>query len=92
MAFLFLVLPRRRGDAWSALDVHPLLKPVYTCLHESPETTILTGLQWRPSKLNERLANEKVERARHMTPEERVTVALHLSDFCHELSRAARVH
>ena len=41
----------------------------------------------RPSKLSERLANEKLERARRMTPEERLALALDLSDFCRELSR-----
>ncbi|MDH4328160.1 MAG: hypothetical protein OEV77_06550 [Nitrospira sp.] len=38
--------------------------------------------------MSERLANEKVERARRMTPEERLTIALYLSDVCRELSRA----
>jgi len=42
----------------------------------------------RPSKLSERLTNEKLERARRMTPEVRLMLALELSDFCRELSRA----
>jgi hypothetical protein len=42
----------------------------------------------RPSKLSQWLSNEKIERAKRMTPEERLTVALHLSDFCHELNRS----
>lgn len=50
--------------------------------------TISTDLRRRPSGLSERLSNEKIERARRMTPEERLKVALHLSDFCRELSRA----
>lgn len=41
----------------------------------------------RPSKLSQQLADEKIERARRQTPEERLTIALHLSDFCYELNR-----
>jgi hypothetical protein len=44
--------------------------------------------QRRPSKLSDRLLHEKIERARRMTPEERLLVALHLSDFYYELNRA----
>lgn len=50
--------------------------------------TIPTDLRRRPSKLSERLSNEKIERAGRMTPEERLTIALYLSDFFSELSRA----
>ena len=49
---------------------------------------LVRNVRRRPSKLSERLSNEKIERARRMTPEERVTVALYLSDFCRELSLA----
>jgi hypothetical protein len=52
------------------------------------QMTLAQNIRRRPSKLNERLANEKIERARRMTPEKRLLVALHLSDFCYELSRA----
>lgn len=45
-------------------------------------------LERRPSKLSQWLSNEKIEHARRMTPEERLTVALHLSDFCRELNRS----
>ncbi len=38
----------------------------------------------RPSKLGQQLADEKIERARRQTPEERLAIALHLSDFCYE--------
>ena len=51
------------------------------------QPTILAGFQRRPKKLSERLAHEKIEWAGRMTPEERVMVALYLSDFCLELSR-----
>jgi len=42
----------------------------------------------RPSKLSDRLSSEKIDRARRMSPEERLLVALHLSDFCYELNHA----
>ena len=52
------------------------------------QQALLQNVRRRPSKLSERLSHEKIERARRMTPEERVMVALYLSDFCLELSRA----
>jgi hypothetical protein len=52
------------------------------------QPTIPAGFQRRPKKLSERLAHEKIERAGRMTPEERLAVALHLSDFCRDPSRA----
>jgi hypothetical protein len=53
------------------------------------QRSIIRGsLKRRSSKLSQRLSDEKIERARRMTPEERLIVALHLSDFCHELNRA----
>jgi len=42
----------------------------------------------RHSRLSEWLSHEKIEQARRMTPEERLTVALRLSDFCQELNRS----
>ncbi|MDK2745041.1 MAG: hypothetical protein H8K03_14915 [Nitrospira sp.] len=43
----------------------------------------------RPSKLGRQLSDEKIERARLQTPEERLTIALHLSDVCYELNRCS---
>jgi len=51
------------------------------------QPTISAGPQRRPSKLSQRLADDKIERARRQTPEERLAIALHLSDFCYELNR-----
>lgn len=63
-----------------------------TCVYSSRITpqqpTISQNSQRRPSRLSQWLSNEKIEQARRMTPEERLTVALHLSDFCRELNRA----
>lgn len=42
----------------------------------------------RPSRLGRWLAEQKLEEARRMTPEERLLLALELSDFCQELKRA----
>jgi hypothetical protein len=35
------------------------------------------------------LAEKKIEEARQMKPEQRLLLALELSDFCHELTRAS---
>ncbi len=51
-------------------------------------TIVLESLRRRPSKLSQWLSNAKIEQARRMTPEERLTMALHLSDFCRELNRS----
>lgn len=45
--------------------------------------------QRRPSKLSQQLADEKIERARRQTPEERLAIALNLSDICYELNRCS---
>ena len=42
----------------------------------------------RPSRLSEVMREAKLERARRMTPEERLERALELSDFCLELKDA----
>lgn len=42
----------------------------------------------RPSPLGEEMARAKIERARKMTPEERLLLALELSDICLMLQRA----
>jgi hypothetical protein len=42
----------------------------------------------RPSKLSEAMREAKLERTRRMTPEERLELALELSDFCLELKDA----
>lgn len=52
----------------------------------SPRPTTTHDVRRRPSKLSQWLSNEKIEQARSMTPEKRVMVALHLSDFCLDLS------
>lgn len=45
----------------------------------------------RTSSLGEALVEMKFERARSMSPEERLLVALELSDLCMELQRACYV-
>jgi hypothetical protein len=42
----------------------------------------------RPSRLSGWLTSKKIEEARRMTPEERLLLALELSDFCLELQLA----
>ena len=42
----------------------------------------------RPSRLSGWLTSKKIEEARRMTPEERLLLALELSDFCLELHLA----
>jgi hypothetical protein len=42
----------------------------------------------RPSRLSGWLASQKIEEARRMTPEERLRLALELSDACFELKLA----
>ena len=41
----------------------------------------------RPSRLGEEMARAKIERAREMTPEERLLLALELSDICLTMQR-----
>ena len=53
------------------------------------QQTISHESRRRPSKLSQQLANEKIERARQLTPEERLKIALNLSDFCYELNRCS---
>jgi hypothetical protein len=48
----------------------------------------LPSLRRRPSGLGERLLIAKIEQARQMRPEERLLIALELSDLCHELRQA----
>ncbi len=42
----------------------------------------------RPSQLSEAMRKAKLERARRMTPEGRLELALELSDFCLQLKDA----
>jgi len=42
----------------------------------------------RPSALGERLTREKIEEARALSPEQRLLLALELSDTCLELQRS----
>lgn len=42
----------------------------------------------RPSRLSERLAGRKIEDARRLTPEERLRLAIELSDACFALKLA----
>jgi hypothetical protein len=51
--------------------------------------TISQESRRRLSKLSQQLADEKIERARRLTPEERLAIALNLSDFCYELNRCS---
>jgi hypothetical protein len=48
----------------------------------------MEGPRRRPSKLSQWLSNQKIEQAGRMTPEARLMIALHLSDFCLELNRS----
>ena len=48
----------------------------------------ILSLGRRPSRLGEAMREAKRERARRMTPEERLERALELSDFCLELKDA----
>lgn len=43
----------------------------------------------RPSKLGQQLADDKIERAKRQTPEERLAIALHLSDVCYKLTQCS---
>ena len=52
-----------------------------------PSAPSLTGSR-RPSKLGERLAKHKIDDARKLTPEQRLLVALQLSDEAAALHRA----
>jgi len=42
----------------------------------------------RPSRLSGWLAEKKIEEARRMKPEQRLLLALELSDLCRELAQA----
>ncbi|CUS36258.1 hypothetical protein COMA2_210044 [Candidatus Nitrospira nitrificans] len=53
------------------------------------QPTISQDSRRRPSKLSQQLGDEKIERARRQTPEERLTIALNLSDICYELNRCS---
>lgn len=60
---------------------------VYLCFMKPQHQTVFHTAGRRRSKLSQQLADEKIDRARRQTPEERLTIALHLSDFCYELNR-----
>lgn len=53
-----------------------------------PSTPTL-NLHRRPSRLSEWLAAKKIKEARRMKPQERLRLALELSDFCLELKLAS---
>ncbi len=46
------------------------------------------ALRRRPSRLSGWLTSKKIEEARGMSPQERLLLALELSDFCQELKLA----
>ena len=46
------------------------------------------AFQRRSSQLSERLSEEKVAEIRAMSPDQRLALALQLSDACYELQRA----
>jgi hypothetical protein len=48
----------------------------------------ILSVRRRPSQLSEAMREAKLERARRMTPEGRLELALELSDFCLELKDA----
>jgi hypothetical protein len=56
-------------------------------MNDCPAYDILAARR-RPSRLSEVMREAKLERARRMTPEERLELALELSDFCLELKDA----
>ena len=53
-----------------------------------PESKRRHGRGRRPSRLGDYLAKKKLEDARRMSPEQRLLLALDLSDICLELQRA----
>jgi hypothetical protein len=53
-----------------------------------PATLRIPARGRRPSRLSGWLAGKKIEEARRMKPEERLRLALELSDFCLELKLA----
>ncbi|MGH7771811.1 MAG: hypothetical protein ACREQA_06195 [Candidatus Binatia bacterium] len=53
--------------------------------HPAPQ---ILNLRRRPSRLSGWLTSKKIEEARRMNPEERLLLALELSDFCLELKLA----
>jgi uncharacterized protein YciW len=52
-------------------------------------STVSQKTRRRPSQLGQQLSDEKIERARRQTPEERLAIALYLSDVCYELKRCS---
>ena len=62
---------------------------VYLSIMKSQQPTVFHTVIRRRSKLSQQLADEKIERARRQTPEERLTIALSLSDFCYLLNRCS---
>ena len=76
---------------WNSLTVFSLDFPagrtVYNTGMNSHEPSPLNRLARRPSALSELLAHEKLAEARRMSPEERLLLALELSDTCLELQR-----
>lgn len=53
-----------------------------------PQSQVSHGLRRRPSRLGRYLANKKLEDARQMSAEQRMLLALELSDICQEMRRA----
>jgi len=53
---------------------------------EVPSTFSSSGR--RPSRLSDEMALVKIERARRMTPQQRLRIAIELSDICLQLKRA----
>jgi hypothetical protein len=57
---------------------------------KSKSTSLYTGLNAsrRPSKLGDMLSKKKIDEARRLTPEQRLLIALQLSDAAAALYRA----
>ena len=61
---------------------------VYNASMNRQATDQSRTLRRRPSRLSGWLTSQKIEEARRMTPEERLRLALELSDVCLELKLA----
>ena len=65
----------------------PVWCKIAAMMDTSPRDSPAPIYRRRPSRLGEEMARAKIERARRMTPEERLRVAIELSDICLLLKR-----
>ena len=77
---------------WSRVNHAPVFSPLRNACRMPPWRDMShresEGTRRRASALSARASREKLERARRLSPAERLLLAMELSDICHGLQRA----